>query len=923
MKNNHFDTEAILHQVTEDIRTEAIDSSVINAAADRVWARLNNELTRGETVMSNQTEQSMDHITGCADFQTLMPGFLAGELSGARKLLLEDHTRECLPCRKALKVLREANAPAVADTQRLNSGNRFQTKLASLSSTQRTVMRWGIAAVLVAGFGLAAMPFAERFYYSFKVLNTVVQAANGPVYKVSDTDSKALAEGAQVAKGEKIRTAKEAGAVMKLPDGSLIEMRERSEFWVSENSDGTTIHLERGNIIVQAAKQRNKHLYVATPDSLVSVTGTIFAVNSGTKGSRVSVVEGEVHVNHDGKEVVLHPGDQETTRQSIERVPVKDEFAWSRDANRYVAMLAELKKLRKDIDEQVSRPGVRYSTRLLDLMPENTVFYVAIPNLTQTLAESNKLIQERLAQNPTLKEWWAKEGSAKQVNRVVDQIREFGEYLGSEIVVTVGFNASGQPGEPLVMAELSNPSGFRAYAESKLNQASTEASEESKDNVKEVRHHAPVRFVDDSQISAAQPQVKSVHDGMVAWIHDDLLVAAPDLASVQSVAGRMKAQSSTRASNDSFRKTIASLYQEGAGLIIAANLEKLIASGMASDTQSPRASKEKAAAQQLGLTNFKYFIAEVKEKDGKPFNRAVVTFNEANRGVSNWLAAPGPMGALEFISPDASVVAAFVVKKPSAMVDDIFAALNATDAKFAEQFKQFEADHGVSIRNDLAEPLGGEFAFAIDGPVVPLPAWKVVFEVYDQAHLQQSLEKLTTELNTWAATQGKKGVGWEKAEVGGRTFYTIRSLDYGLEINYAFVNGYFVAGPSRAMVERAIRYRESGYSIKQSPKFTAALPADGNANFSALFYSNFGSVVGPLAKKMRGFSDKLPEEQKQMMKTMSENTPAVLAYAYVYGDRMVFSLSSENGPFGLTPGSLLSLPGQFMLGNIFGKGRVN
>ncbi len=923
MKNNHFDTDAILNKVTDEIRTEAIDSSVINAAADRVWARLNNELTRGETVMANQTEQSMDHITGCADFQTLMPTYLAGELSGARKLLLEDHTRECLPCRKALKVLREVNAPAVAATQQLNSGSRFQSRLASLSSTQRTIMRWGIAAVLVAGLGLAAMPFAERFYYSFKVLNTVVQAANGPVYKVSDADSKVLAEGAQVAKGEKIRTAKEAGAVMKLPDGSLIEMRERSEFRVSENSDGTTIHLERGNIIVQAAKQRSKHLFVATPDSLVSVTGTIFAVNSGTKGSRVSVVEGEVHVNHDGKEVVLHPGDQETTRQSIERVPVKDEIAWSRDASRYMAMLEELKKLRTDLDTQVARPGVRYSTRLLDLMPENTVFYVAIPNLTQTLAETNKLIQERMAQNPALKEWWAKEASAKEVNRVVDQIREFGEYLGAEIVVTVGLNASGQPGEPLVIAELNNPSGFRAYTESKLNQASAEAGEESKDNTREVKRHAPVRFVDDPASSRAQPTAKGSRDGMVAWIHDDLLVAAPDLSSVQRMAGRMKAQGSHRASSDSFRDTIASLYQEGAGLIIAANLEKLIASGMANDNSTPRATKQKEAAQQLGLTNFKYFIAEVKEKDGQPFNRAVVTFNEANRGVSSWLAAPGPMGALEFISPDATVVAAFVVKKPSAMVDDIFAALNATDAKFAEQLKQFEADHGVSIRNDLAEPLGGEFAFAIDGPVVPLPAWKVVFEVYDQAHLQQSLEKLTTELNTWAATQGKKGVSWEKAEVSGRTFYTIRSLDYGLEINYAFVNGYFVAGPSRAMVERAIRYRESGYSIKQAPKFTAALPADGNANFSALFYSNFGKVVGPLAKQLGGFSDKLPAEQKQMMKTMSENSPAVLAYAYSYGDRMVFSLSSENGPFGLTPGSLLSLPGQFMFGNIFGKGRVN
>jgi hypothetical protein len=909
MKRNNLNPDELLDRVTNRIRHETPDSSLVSEAAERVWARLSTELTEGQIVMTKQHEQ-VETITGCADYQALMSAYLNQELSGARRLLLEDHTRECLPCRKALKTLREAHAP-VAEVRPLRGG--LQGRLAALSSSQKAALRWAVAAVLIVGVGLVATPFIERFYYSVRVLNTVVEAASGPLYRVNDSDSKVLAPGAVVAKGEKLRTAKEAGAVVKLPDGSLIEMRERSEFWVDENAQGTTIHLERGNIIVQAAKQRRKHLYVATPDSLVSVTGTIFSVNAGTKGSRVSVIEGEVHVNYSGKEVVLRAGDQETTSQSIERVSLRDEIAWSRDAAKYAQMLEELRKLKGELD-RVPRPGLRYSTRLLDLVPDNTVFYVAIPNLSETLAESNKLIQERLAQNPALRDWWAKEGNAQEVSQVIERLRQFGQQLGSEIVIAAALDSNNDLGEPLVLAELSNPAGFRAEVERTLTDLQSADSNQAK------RKQA-VRFIDDPTQAVASTAKDRRHDEMIAWINGDVLIASPDLAAVQRLSERMKNQSAARTEN-AFRNTVAGLYSEGAGLIVAADLQSIIAHEMNKGSDSARATKEKNVAQQLGLNNFKYFIAEVKEKEGQPYNRAVVTFNEANRGVASWLAAPNPMGALDFISPDASVVAAFVVKKPSLLVDDIFAAISSTDEQFAEQLRQFEADHGLSIRNDLAEPLGGEFAFAIDGPVAPLPSWKMVFEVYDQAHLQRSLEKVADELNRWAATQGKKGVAWDNAETGGRTFYTLRSLDFGLEMNYTFINGYFVAGPSRAMIERAIKYRESGMSLKSSAKFRAALPADGNANFSALFWNNLGKVVSPMARRMGGFADKLPEEQKQMMKSLGEGAPAMLAYAYSYGDRMVFSLSTENGPFGLTPGSLLNLPGQMMFGKLFGKGRA-
>ncbi len=44
-------------------------------------------------------------------------------------------------------------------------------------------------------------------------------------------------------------------------------------------------------------------------------------------------------------------------------------------------------------------------------MPESTVVYAALPNLANTIAESHRIIQERMSQNPALREWWEKEQS--------------------------------------------------------------------------------------------------------------------------------------------------------------------------------------------------------------------------------------------------------------------------------------------------------------------------------------------------------------------------------------------------------------------------------------------------------------------------------------------------------------------------------
>jgi ferric-dicitrate binding protein FerR (iron transport regulator) len=349
MKINNEDQ--LLDKITAEIRNEKVDPAAVSAAADRVWARVS--AAAGATEFQLPT---VDKIEGCADFQSLIPAYLAGKLSEARSLLLVDHTHECIPCRKAMNDARSRRSISVKPAARK-----------SFYRQQPAVMRWAIAAAVVIGIGLLALPFVQRFW-PYGEFEATVQAAEGQVYQVADTQTASVSNGAKLQQGERVRTAKDGRAVLRLGDGSLIEMKDRSELYLTKTGKGTTIHLDRGSIVVEAAKQKDGQLFVESGDSLVSVSGTVFSVNNGTKGSRVSVIEGEVNLNHAGSDRVLRPGEQATTNPALSTIPVKDEVAWSRKADHYAAVLNGLASVKNAL-KKVEQPGVRNSTHLLDLMP--------------------------------------------------------------------------------------------------------------------------------------------------------------------------------------------------------------------------------------------------------------------------------------------------------------------------------------------------------------------------------------------------------------------------------------------------------------------------------------------------------------------------------------------------------------------------
>jgi hypothetical protein len=933
MKHNKQNLDAIIDAAAHEIRDEQIDESIINQSATRVWARINQQMTGENSLSANShsgdlnimnANNTSEHINGCADFQSLIPAYLDGKLSTPRTLLFKDHTNECIPCRRALKFQSADQSPITAAVGARQPARQPQRAFMN-GWKKANVARWSAAAVFVICLGFVGLFVSERLDWSGSTLAATIENANGAVYVVSDEQSRQLAAGEQLQKGERVRTAKDSNAVLRLADGSTIEMRERSEFSVSENRRGVTVRLERGDVIVEAAKQHNGRLYVQTPDSLVSVKGTIFAVESGTKGSRVSVVEGEVQVNHAGKDETLLPGDQATTSRSLDKTPVQQNVAWSRNAARYANLVSELAKLRRDVNQQIARPGVRYSSKFVDLVPENTVFYAALPNLTESLAESQRIMQERISQNPALAEWWkGNKGDGLGINeQTLSRVREFGSQLGDEIVVSAEMDTKGEPNGILVLGEVKDAANFRTYLDGQLANFAKDSG-----NAMNVRiiddpmtataasSSVPATVNNSAKTKDAPARNSATKSEVFVWIHNDILAASPQLERLRGLATTLNSLDTNRFKNSPFSQRINDVYKDGAGLVVAADLEKIIAQAV-NKNNKPEDARQVEGFKQLGVMNLRHFVVEQKEVEGKTLSRAALTFSESNRGIATWLAAPGSMGALEFISANANVATAFVVKKPELLVDDLLGFLETVEPDFRRRMQDIEKQQGFDVRNDFAAPLGGEFAFAIDGPIFPTPSWKIVLEVYDQAKLQGTFERAVNKLNEFSVIHGKGKLILVNETVGDRTFYSIKSADAGLEVHYTYANGYLVAAPSRALLEQSINNRDAGNTLVRSSRFMSAVPQDGNTNFSAVFYHDLAPLMKPLAERMKNAGGaELTEQQRQALGSIDANAPPTLAYAYAQGDRITLAANTEGGAFGLSPASLIGLPHSFEMQHI-------
>ncbi len=857
--------ERLLDEAVREIRGRKVDGVVVKETADRVWTTLSG--IPGES----QPRAAGSQVVGdCNEFHGLIKPYLNRELSKPRSLLLEDHLSECFSCRREFKIVRDGVGPVPPVPYRSTGWSR------------PVWLGVAVAAVVLVALGLGRLGLWERLLPVPQGPVAVVEALEGSLLNVSGGSGETLVSGQRIMAGKDVRTAKDSGAVLALRDGSTIELGERAEVTIRETHSGRTIDLHRGNIIVQAAPQKDGFLKVRTDDCLVQVKGTVFSVSRGLKGSRVSVIEGVVSMESQGKRYQLTAGQQMSTRKSLTSVPLEKEIAWSRNLNEHIALLHELTSLQEELGESLT-PGLTFSSSLLALIPEDAVLYASLPNLSGGILEAYELFEQRVQESSELKEWWGQTGADDRglFEGLLRKIQALGNLLGPELVVWFEMGESSQPEDLILISEAADATALLGALEQEVNAANSEAGKEV------------LRLVSDPAQLFTESTAQ-LH--LMVW--QGLFAASPAAASLQRLA-------SASPRPTPFSERIARAYEEGVGFLVAVDLERIMTRQISSE--------EAQALGEAGLLDTRFVLIERKPSGDATETRAVVTFARERRGMASWLATPAPMGALDFVSADAHLAAAFVVKDPVLMLEDIFTFMDTAAPETLQQFAAFQAEKGVDIQH-LAEPIGGEIVLALDGPVLPSPSWKIVLEVYDPAAFQETLDWVVEELNRELEKEGKAGVELLIERSDGRGFYSLVSEDSAPEIHYVFVDGYLLAGPNRALLRDAIGHRETGYTLINAQRFQELLPADGMSSVSGLLFQDMGKILNSLAD-LAGVS---AEQEGLLAAALSGMEPALY---YAYGGEDQITLASTATQFaGLNVASLMSLAGGG-LDDLFRSGR--
>lgn len=848
----------------------------------------------------NSLEQYLDAI----------PDYLANRLSPALTELFEAEARQSMELRRALN-----NAKYAASQSESNEQER---------ATKPRRLAWFYSAAAALVLSVSFILVSPKFPSFNQSQLAQVEDVSGKLYQVKDGHLQVLSAGDWIDGSQILRTASQTTAMLVLDDGSRIEVGPRAELQFMRRGHGNRIDVGRGKIIVAASPQGSGTLDVMTEEFVVSVTGTIFEVGHGANGSRVSVIEGEVQVQQRGDSTSVVPGEQFATRMGKTQLGEND-IAWSRNSDEYVAMLQEVVALRQDIENALETEP-RYSKRLLNLVPANTVFFGAVPNAPEKIAEIYTVVRDRIQQSEIMSQRFERlelDDEFARLDEVTNWLAEMGDTLGDETVAALKLvnRPSGQSAIPVILSEV-NAEAFRANFESSLASWREKSLENnlSEDSSQTDKHPAEFNIVIIDDPSQALPNQLSI------WLNDDLLIASVGVETFQEIEKAIEDNGSKFMGTGLYTQLVR-YYDKGAKFLGGVDLQRLL------DLQKSSAefdAETKSALRLTGLGNAQFLMVHHGQDSSDTNFSAELIFNGERSGIMSLLAEPAPMGSLDFFSINTAFVSAFILKSPELILEEI-------KQVSGESWDSLSSESGlaVEISEDLLASFGGEVAFGLDGPALPTPSWKIVLEVNDEALLQETITRIINIANNQHSESDSGSASHlviTPMEMGGHNVYQIAlsikpnineaKNNIEVSINYAYIDGYLIAAPNAAFLERAINQYQSGIGLLSSRTFQSLLAQGGDFDVSAVTYSRINQLLTDLTKNLpKGLS---PAQHRDFSKIRGENRQPSIFTVTGHPESMRLTHSGNFLPDISSIMSMQSLAG-ILLGNeeLFDENSVN
>lgn len=748
-------SEDRLEQAVDDMKRETVDDRTLEAARGRVWSEI--ARVAGST---------------CAEFRPDFRAYLSGGLGESRRVLMDDHLSRCSACRAALAGLK---------------GERQV-----IAMPQRSAPRW----TRVGTFAAAAALVLAMLYGGRGTLDALmapggpratVASVDGGVYRLS---GEVLAADATIAEGEIVRTGPGAHAVLRLADGSIVDVNERTELFATAVWSGMAVHLQRGDVIVQAATQRRGHLRVLTRDSIASVKGTVFAVSAGLGGSVVSVVEGSVAVRQPGTDVLLRPGEQAASSAGL-ATSVAQAVAWSPAAGQYLELLASFGVIDRQLAERLPIEQ-RTNSALLPYLPAAAFVYGAIPNMGGRIGLAVTLADQQSAENATFGAWWNSE-SGRSLRQMLDRLQSVSWLLGDEIAFTA--SAAGSEQVPMVIARVQP--GRRVALAQALDALFAGAGESA----------LPYSVSDDLLVVSATP-------GHLTWV----------LAHLRQGAG------------SAFATAIAERYRRGASSLIGVDAPAVVA--MAAGDDAPPVE----LAQMMGA---KYVFFEQRAPAGTEENEVTLLFDGQRTGMASWLADAGSAGVADYLPSDSLFAGYVSMRQPSQLFQEFTALMTKADAGFSRHMAELEQRLGSGFTTNLTTALGSEAAFAVNGVSVSGPRWLLTAMAYNPAVIDSSIQTVVESFNAdLTPDEQHQRIVFGQESAGGRTWNSVTTAGLPIGLTWTYDGGYMVASSDRATAERAIATRNGGSPLVWAHEFRSQLPASSGVHPSAFVWLNTQGALG-------------------------------------------------------------------------------